>query len=198
MLNRRQFAASLVATSAVALTTGPGLALSGGQAETLVQSAVSDINRIIASGKSQNAMIADFERVFNRYADVYFIALVTLGPARRTASKSEVDAYVSAFRGYFTRKYGKRFNEFVGGEITINGSRKVKNDVQVDTTARLRGQSPFSVTWLVSDRSGSAKISNIIIEGINTLTSERTEIGAMLDRRGGSVSRLTADLRKLG
>lgn len=197
MLNRRQFTASLAA-STLAFSTAPSFALSGGQAEQLVQSAVSDINKIIGSGKSQNAMIRDFERVFNRYADVYFIALVTLGPARRTASKAEVDAYVAAFRGYFTRKYGKRFNEFVGGEITINGSKKVKNDVQVNTTAQLRGQSPFSVTWLVSDRSGSAKISNIIIEGINTLTSERTEIGAMLDRRGGSVARLTEHLRKLG
>ncbi|MEM6408618.1 MAG: ABC transporter substrate-binding protein [Pseudomonadota bacterium] len=197
MLNRRQFTASLAA-STLATTTAPALALSGGEAEGLVKSAVSDINKIIASGKSETGMIADFERVFNRYADVYFIALVTLGPARRTTSKAEVDAYVSAFRGYFTRKYGRRFNEFVGGEITVNGSRKVKKDIQVDTTARLRGQSPFSVTWLVSDRSGKAKISNIIIEGINTLTSERTEIGAMLDRRGGSVARLTADLRKLG
>ncbi|MEM7470300.1 MAG: ABC transporter substrate-binding protein [Pseudomonadota bacterium] len=197
MLNRRQFTVSLAASAATA-TALPAFALSGGQAEKLVASAVSDINKIIASGKSQSRMIADFERVFNRYADVYFIALVTLGPARRTASKAEVDAYVKAFRGYFTRKYGKRFNEFVGGEIKVNGSRKVKKDIQVDTTARLRGQSPFNVTWLVSDRSGSAKISNIIIEGINTLTSERTEIGAMLDRRGGSVARLAADLRKLG
>ncbi|MCY4178785.1 MAG: ABC transporter substrate-binding protein [Litoreibacter sp.] len=196
MLNRRQFTASLAA-STLALSTAPSFALSGGQAEQLVQSAVNDINKIIGSGKSQNAMIRDFERVFNRYADVYFIALVTLGPARRTASKAEVDAYVAAFRGYFTRKYGKRFNEFVGGEIKINGSKKVKRDIQVNTTAQLRGQSPFSVTWLVSDRSGSAKISNIIIEGINTLTSERTEIGAMLDRRGGSVARLTEHLRKL-
>ena len=54
------------------------------------------------------------------------------------------------------------------------------------------------VTWLVSDRSGSAKIFNIIIEGVNTLTSERAEIGAMLDKRRGDIGALTADLRKLG
>ncbi|MDH5530104.1 MAG: ABC transporter substrate-binding protein, partial [Paracoccaceae bacterium] len=39
---------------------------------------------------------------------------------------------------------------------------------------------------------------NIIIEGVNMLAAERTEIGAMLDKRKGDISRLTADLTALG
>ncbi len=195
-LNRRLFLAGVAATTGVAAS--PSFALSGGQAEQLVTSAVNDINQIIASGKSQNAMLRDFDRVFGRYADVNIIALTTLGAARRSASNAEVSAYVKAFRGYFTRKYGRRFNEFVGGQITVNGSRKSKSNIEVQSTAKLRGSAPFSVSWLVSDRSGSPKIFNIIIEGVNTLTSERAEIGAMLDRRGGDIGRLTADLAKAG
>ncbi|WP_298361522.1 phospholipid-binding protein MlaC [uncultured Litoreibacter sp.] len=194
--DRRLFLAGLAATAAIGAS--PAAALSGPQAEQLVNAAVGDINKIIASGKSQNAMIADFERVFARYADVNIIALTTLGAARRTASKAEVNAYVKAFRGYFTRKYGRRFNEFVGGQIIVSGSRKSKSNIEVLSTAKLRGSAPFKVNWLVSDRSGKAKIFNIIIEGVNTLTSERAEIGAMLDRRGGSIARLTADLKKAG
>lgn len=194
MLNRRVVVAGLAAISLPL----PAVALSGSAAEGLVSSAVSDINKIIASGKNENAMLRDFEKVFSRYADVNIIALTTLGPARRTASKAEVKAYVSAFRGYFTRKYGRRFNEFVGGEIVIQGSRQSKGNVEVQSTAKLRGSAPFKVTWLVSDRSGKAKIFNIIIEGVNTLTSERAEIGAMLDKRRGDISKLTADLKRLG
>lgn len=176
----------------------PGWALSGRVAEALVTSAVSDINRIIASNRSEARKLTDFEAVFARYADVNIIALTTLGAARRGASPEEVRAYVSVFRGYFSRKYGRRFNEFVGGQINVTGSRKVKSNIEVQSTAKLRGSAPFQVNWLVSDRSGQPKIFNIIIEGVNTLTSERSEIGAMLDRRGGSIARLTADLRKLG
>ncbi len=195
-LNRRTFVAGVAAATTVSVT--PAFALSGGQAELLVSSAVNDINKIIASGKSQSAMLRDFDRVFGRYADVNIIALTTLGAARRSASKAEIRAYTAAFRGYFTRKYGRRFNEFVGGEIAVKGSRKSKSNIEVLSTAKLRGRSPFNVNWLVSDRSGSPKIFNIIIEGVNTLTSERAEIGAMLDRRGGSVAQLTADLKKAG
>ncbi|PTX58090.1 phospholipid transport system substrate-binding protein [Litoreibacter ponti] len=176
----------------------PAFALSGPAAEQLVNSAVTDINKIIATGKSESAMLRDFQRVFERYADVNIIALTTLGPARRSASNAEVRAYVDAFKGYFTRKYGKRFNEFVGGQIIVEGSRPSKSNVEVRSTAKLRGSAPFNVTWLVSDRSGSPKIFNIIIEGVNTLTSERAEIGAMLDRRQGDIGQLTADLRRIG
>jgi len=194
-LSRRLFLAGATATG---ITAGlPAFAVSGPQAEKLVTSAVADINKIIASRKSQSAMLRDFERVFARYADVNIIALTTLGAARRSASKSELQAYVRAFQGYFTRKYGRRFNEFVGGQITVTGSRNSRNGVEVISKAKLRGSSPFNVNWLVSDRSGKAKIFNIIIEGVNTLTSERAEIGAMLDRRGGSIARLTADLQSL-
>ena len=195
-LDRRLFITGLAAVST--LGAAPAFALSGGQAEQLVTSAVNDINKIIASGKSQSAMLRDFDRVFGQYADVNIIALTTLGAARRSASKAEVSAYVSAFRGYFTRKYGRRFNEFVGGEIAVSGSRQAKGNIEVLSTAKLRGRAPFRVNWLVSDKSGKPKIFNIIIEGVNTLTSERAEIGAMLDRRGGDIGKLTADLKTAG
>ncbi len=194
LFSRRAFVASLAALTLPL----PAFAISGPAAEKLVENAVGDINKIIASGKSGNAMLRDFERVFDRYADVNIIALTTLGPARRSASKAEVSAFVSAFKGYFTRKYGKRFNEFVGGQIIVEGSRASKSNVEVQSTAKLRGSAPFKVTWLVSDKSGSPKIFNIIIEGVNTLTSERAEIGAMLDKRRGDIGALTADLKKLG
>lgn len=194
-----KFSRRAVVASLAALTLPlPAFALSGSAAESLVNAAVADINKIIASGKSARAMQSDFQRVFERYADVNIIALTTLGPARRSASKAEVSAFVRAFKGYFTRKYGKRFHEFVGGQIIVEGSRASKSNVEVQSTAKLRGSAPFKVTWLVSDKSGSPKIFNIIIEGVNTLTSERAEIGAMLDKRRGDIGALTADLNKLG
>jgi phospholipid transport system substrate-binding protein len=38
----------------------------------------------------------------------------------------------------------------------------------------------------------------MFIEGVNLLLAERTEIGAMLDRRKGDLDHLTADLRTAG
>ena len=71
----------------------------------------------------------------------------------------------------------------------------VKNFFEVKTIAHLRGESPFEVTFLVSDRSGKDKFFNLFIEGVNMLLTERTEIGAMLDKRRGDINGLIADLK---
>ena len=59
----------------------------------------------------------------------------------------------------------------------------------------LRGEAPFELRWHVGDKSGKNLFFNLIIEGVNMLASERTEIGAMLDRRGGDIDALIADLK---
>ncbi len=189
-LTRRATLAGLAAFAAA-----PAFALSSAQAESLINGAVSDIQRTINSGKSQNAMFGDFERIFRKYADVSTIARSALGPPARSASKSELNAFTDAFVGYLARKYGKRFREFVGGEISVTGARAVKQFQEVKTSVKLRGQSPFAVTFMVSDRN---KFFDMLIEGISLLKSERAEIGAMLDKRRGDIAALTADLKKAG
>ena len=114
------------------------------------------------------------------------------------ASKADLGAYVKAFQGYISRKYGKRFREFIGGRIEVTNAKKVKSYYEVVSTARLRGQAPFEVLWHVSDKSGRNLFFNLIIEGVNMLSAERTEIGAMLDQRGGSISALAKDLQSAG
>lgn len=178
-----------------ALAASPAFALSSAEAERLIDGAVGDIQRTINSGKSQNAMFGDFERIFRKYADVGTIARSALGPPARSASKSELNAFTDAFVGYLARKYGKRFREFVGGEISVTGARAVKQFQEVTATVKLRGQSPFAVSFMVSDRN---KFFDLLIEGISLLKSERAEIGAMLDKRRGDIAALTSDLKTAG
>jgi phospholipid transport system substrate-binding protein len=194
----RRTALALMLGGCMAFAAFPARALDVSQARNLINSAVGDINAIINSGKSEAAMYRDFERVFARYADVPTIARFALGPVARTASPAELAAFADAFQGYIARKYGKRFREFIGGSIEVRDARAVKSFYEVRTTANLRGQAPFAVSFMVSDRSGASKFFDLLIEGISLIKTEQTEIGAMLDRRGGSVARLTSDLRSLG
>jgi len=53
------------------------------------------------------------------------------------------------------------------------------------------------VDFHVYDRPGRPVFFNLIVEGVNMLVSERQEIGAMLDQRGGDLDRLIADLRAM-
>ncbi|MFY0594931.1 MAG: ABC transporter substrate-binding protein [Cognatishimia sp.] len=194
-MNRRMF---LSTSAAAALLPAQLFALSSAEAEVLVDKVVGDINKVIASGKPLNRMISDFERIFKRYGDVAFIAGSALGPDARRLSGSQKTRYIDAFTGYISRKYGKRFNEFVGAEITVNGTRKVKSYYEVQSTARLSGEAPFALNFRVSNRTGKDLFFDMVIEGISLRLTEKSEIGAMLDKRRGDLDGLISDLKKAG
>ena len=196
-LSRRTFVAgSLLAGAALSVPRlAYGLDVDGARA--LIDKAIGAVNDTINSGKSEQAMYGDLERIFLTYADVPTIARSALGPTARTASKAQLSAFTKAFQGYISRKYGRRFREFVGGRIEVQDAREVKSYVEVVTTAYLQGEAPFEVRFHVSDKAGKSLFFNIIIEGVNMLASERTEIGALLDQRGGDLDKLIADMASL-
>lgn len=193
MFSRRNVLALGGAGALVALPL-PSFALTGGQAEGLVTSAVTDINAVIQSGASVESMIRSFKGIFDSYSDTSYVAAYALGNDGRSATNAQKAAFGDAFSTYLAEKYGRRFNEFAGGQIQVQGSRAVNTYIEVRTTAVLRNQSPFQVDFHVSDRPGRPVFFNMIIEGINMLLSERAEIGAMLDARGGNIDALIRDL----
>jgi phospholipid transport system substrate-binding protein len=194
-MQRRHLIAGLAFTP---LFPGVAAALNENSARALVEQVIAEINAVISSGKSEAAMLREFESIFARYGDINIMAQYALGNDGRSASAAQKAAFREAFKGYISRKYGKRFREFIGGRIEVKSARAIKAGFEVKTTAFLQGSSPFEVTFLVSDKSGRDLFFNMFIEGVNLLLAERTEIGAMLDRRKGDLDHLTADLRTAG
>ncbi|GFE48976.1 ABC transporter [Roseobacter cerasinus] len=190
---------TLLGAAALALLAGqPASALTEAGARQLVDKVVADIDRVINSGQSDSAVLREFEKLFARYADVNIMAQYALGADGRSASASEKRAFNDAFTTYITRKYGRQFRDFVGGRVEIQSTRQIKAGYEVRTRAYLRGEGPFEVNFHISDRSGSSKFFNVYIEGVNLLLTERGEIGALLDRRGGDISAMINDLRNAG
>ncbi len=198
LARRHVIIGGLSTLSLTAFRPGAALALSEDEARKLIDKAVTEINSVINSGKSESAILRDFEGIFRRYADVPNIARSALGPPARSASKSQMSKFSEAFVGYLSRKYGKRFREFEGSEIRVTGARAVKSFQEVKAVAQLRGQSPFDVSFMVYDRSGKDLFFDLLIEGISLLKSERAEIGAMLDKQRGDLDALIKVLAKAG
>ena len=193
----RRKATGLIGAALATFTVAPtqAAALDTVSAKKLVDALVGEINRVIASGKSEQAMYKNFKRIFAKYGDTSYIAAYAMGNDGRRASGAQKKKFSAEFQTYISRKYGARFREFIGGRLEVKSVRPVKSWFEVTTTAFLRGEAPFTVTFLVSNRTGRDKFFNMFIEGINLLLTERTEIGAMIDRRGGNLDKMIADLR---
>ena len=192
--SRRIFITTGIAALASAGLSTPVIALTTAQAERLIQKLVADINKVINSGRSENEMTREFVNIFDRYADVERIARFTLGADARAASAGQIRAYRKAFTGYISRKYGRRFREFIGGEIKVKSAKPVKSFFEVRAEALLSGERPFDVTFRVNN---NGLFADMLIEGISLARTEKTEIGALLDRRNGNLEQLTRDLSSL-
>jgi len=193
-LDRRLFVFSTT-FAAVSGAANLGWAANAKDAEVLVTNLVTDINKVISSGGSELDMVKQFETIFKSYADVPTIARYALGKDARALTQSQMESFTRIYSIYVSHKYGRRFREFIGGKIVVKKSRPVKSFFEVETLAHLKGWEPFTVSFLVSNRSGKLLFFNMFIEGINMLLSERTEIGAMLDKRRGNIEKVMEDLQ---
>lgn len=191
---RRAFLAQGAALAATLGLAAPAQAQDVAAARALVDRLVADVNAVIASGQSEDAMIRQFAQIFQAYADAPTIAYYSLGADARRATPDQLARYTQAFSNYVAEKYGRRFREFIGGQVVVEDARVVPNGIEVQTTAIFANEAPFRVDFWVSAGSGQLKFFNLIVEGVNMLLSERTEVQALLDQRGGDLERLIADL----
>ena len=195
--SRRGVSLALAASLTVGAWHTSAAAFDVSTARTLVDKVVAEINAIIDSGDSEPKMLADFESIFVRYADVPIIARSALGIAAKSASPAQLNAFTRVFQGYISRKYGRRFREFIGGRIEVTDAQPLKSYFEVVSIAILKDAQPFDLRWHVSSKSGQDRFFNLVIEGVNLLTVERVEIGALLDKNKGNFDALIENLKRI-
>ena len=176
------------------LYASPVLAFKKSDAEKLIKNLTNDVLGAVNEQKSDDIMFSRFEEIFSKYADVPLIARKALGPTWRGASKAQRSAYVTAFRGYMARYYGKRFEEFLGSEIIVSNSRKTSGGFLVSSKIVLKDGSSYQAQWHVIDARGKYLMYNLFLEGVSVLSDVRVQIGSMLDKRAGSIDRLIKHL----
>lgn len=176
------------------LYASPVFAFKKSDAEKLIKNLTNDVLGAVNEQKSEDIMFSRFEEIFSKYADVPLIARKALGPTWRGASKAQRSAYVSAFRGYMARYYGKRFEEFLGSEIIVSNSRKTSGGFLVGSNIIIKDGSSYQAQWHVIDARGKYLMYNLFLEGVSVLSDVRVQIGSMLDKRAGSIDRLIEHL----
>ena len=182
--------------AAAALLAGPARAAATDRATALVDTLSAELTRLMNSGRSGSQLYGEFERLLSRYADMPAVAASVLGPPWRSANQGQRQGFVTAFQSYLARKYGAQFDEYRNARIEVTGAKDAgKAGVLVLTRVVRPGQQAIAVDWQISERSGQARVVNLVIEGVSMLATERAEVGAMLEASRGSVDGVIGQLR---
>lgn len=195
-LPRRAVLAGLLGTSLGTFIPSVALGLSEKVAIDFTSEVMDVIRGIISSSTSEEQMLRDFQSAFNKYTHVPLIAKTALGAPGRRATSSQLAAYIKAFEVYISRKYGRQFHRLAGDTFAVKGSRDAgSKGVLVQFHVDQVNKPSYDVEWWVIEVDGKPKLFDIILEGISMLSSERTEIGALLESVGGDIDKMTARLK---
>jgi phospholipid transport system substrate-binding protein len=140
---------------------------------------------------------ARFRELFDKDFDCPGIARFVLGRYWRTASEEEQQEFVKLFEDYVVFVYATRLSNFGGEILKVRGSRSDGDGVIVSTDVIHPGAAPpTKIDWRLVTENGAYKISDIIVEGISMMTTQRSEFASVVQRNGGQVRGLIAMMRE--
>ena len=141
---------------------------------------------------------AQFSRVVpHRFRLSRHCAIRTSGRYWRTASEEEQQEFVKLFEDYVVFVYTARLSNFGGEALKVRGSRSDGDGVIVSTDViSPGGASPMKIDWRLVTENGTYKISDVIVEGISMMATQRSEFASVVQRNGGQVRGLIAMMRE--
>src|SRR6202047_3288905 len=140
---------------------------------------------------------ARFRQLFHEDFDCPGIARFVLGRYWRSASQEEQQEFVKLFEDYVVFVYTGGQSNFGGEALKVRGSRSDGDGVIVSTDVISPGAaSPMKIDWRLVTDNGSYKISDVIVEGISMMTTQRSEFASVVQRNGGQVRGLIAMMRE--
>jgi phospholipid transport system substrate-binding protein len=140
---------------------------------------------------------ARFRELFHTDFDGPGIARFVLGRYWRAASEAEQQEFVKLFEDYVVFVYTARLSNFDGEALKVRGSRSDGGGVIVSTDVSSPGvASPMKIDWRLVSDNGSYKISDVIVEGVSMMVTQRSEFASIVQRNGGQVRGLIAMMRE--
>jgi ABC-type transporter MlaC component len=133
--------------------------------------------------------------------DVRRIALFTLGPAAGTASPSDVDAFVNAFRDYADAVDQSQLEEYSGQTLKVTGSVErapgdfIVNTFVADPNGGTSRNSP-EVDFRVSNTGSRMVVTDVSVRGVWIALQEHDQFAGFLSQHNNDVKALTDDLRR--
>lgn len=197
--DRRAFLARSVAALAIgagfSTAALPAFALEQDAARQHVATTVDEVLALVRTSGSPDAKAPQLRRIMEARATMPQIARAAAGLAWRQMDAEQQARYTDAFISYVATIYARRFQEYEGQQIEIGQVRNAGSKGLLVQSTVVGDGAPIVVEWLVSDRSGSVAINDIVIEGVSLVLTQREEIAQMLNTRGNDVEKLITALQ---
>lgn len=137
-----------------------------------------------------------FREMLARHMDTEAMAQVALGRFWGKASPAERADYVTTYRDYLIKVYGRRLRDLGDSRVELADKRQVGADDVIVDTRLLSGSDVIPLSFRVLKRAGANLIIDVLAEGTSILVTQREEFAAVI-KTTGSVAGLTEKLKAI-
>jgi phospholipid transport system substrate-binding protein len=165
-------------------------------ARSMIETVGNDVLEVLRDGGLSDQQ--KYERLvtlLNGPIDLDLVARLILGRHWRTASEPQRTEYIELFRAFALHTLASRLDVYGGQGFEITGAKVVGRDDALVSTRILSDGPPVAVDWRVRQRDDASMVAiDVIVEGVSLIVTQRSEFGAVVERRG--LDGLLAELRR--
>jgi phospholipid transport system substrate-binding protein len=158
---------------------------------TLGQQAI----QVLGPSVPEPQRVARFRELFRNDFDLTGIGQFVLGRYWRIATPQEQQDFLGLFHEYLVRAYSARLGQYSGEQFQVLNARPHGAETIVNSQILRQNGGPVQVDWYLIDGGGRFLITDVYVGGISMKVTQRDEFSAVIQRSGGRVAGLLAELR---
>jgi phospholipid transport system substrate-binding protein len=139
---------------------------------------------------------ARFRELFQNDFDMAGIGQFVLGRYWHVATPQEQQEFMRLFQEYIVRAYSTRLGEYGGEPFRVTGTRPNGAETVVTSEIIRPNGGRIEVDWYLVNRGGTFKITDVYVGGVSMKVTQRDEFASIIQRNGGRVEALLAQLRQ--
>lgn len=135
---------------------------------------------------SDKTKLSKLEGLFKKHVDTNWIGKFVLGKHWRSLSADEQKRYLKSYQNFVVKNYTSKFTAFSGQSYKMGRSYTME-DGDHSVTLRIidpHGGPDIITEYRVRRTSGRNKIVDIAVEGVSLITTQRSEFGSFVERKG--------------
>jgi len=186
----------LIAILLLAFAPANALAASPEEASQFVDSVGKQVLTTMNGAGDEAAKEQALRDLFAANVDMEWMGKFALGSTWAQANAEQRARYITAYKDYLIAHYTKNFSNYAGSQYTITEAKAAANGeftVGMNVKTPKARQEEIQAGYRVRSAGGSYKISDIIIEGVSLITTQRSEFGSVA--QNGGIDKVTTQLQ---
>lgn len=192
MVSRRAVLGIVAALAAGTAAAPVAQAAASKEAETFISDLANQALKDLSDKLPEPELEKRFRTLLDKNFDMPRISRFVLGRYWNGASDKEKADFQGLFEAYVVRAYSIRFSEYSGEAVKVTGSRSdsAENVVVSSQITQPDNAPAVRVDWVVRKDSDTLHITDVSVDGVSMVLTQKQEFAAVIERNGGGVTGL--------